>query len=425
MATEKIKALRGTNDILPDAVHNWQFAEGTAREVFGAYGFREIRTPIFELTGLFIKNIGETTEIVEKEMYSFKDKKGRDLSLRPEGTACVVRALIEHSLPCSGPGQKLFYIGPMFRYERPQEGRSRQFHQIGAETIGGTNPYADFELICLLSDFLATAGLRNFNIQINNVGSPECKQRYTQKLLAFLEPSRGALCPDCQRRMTANPLRILDCKVPECKEICKDAPGLRNSLGDDILKNYETLEGLLRQSGIAFSENDRLVRGLDYYTETVYEVSCPLLGAKDAIAGGGRYNNLVENLGGAPTGAAGFGIGIERLLLALEKENALPAKPGMDVFVAYTGETTFSEAGKAVRTLRQARLSSEILWGMRPLKAQFKAANGVGARFLLLIGEEEMGSNQYKIKNMESGQETLIPAGSLAQWAEATKKQSK
>ncbi len=417
MSTPRVSAVRGTNDILPDAVHRWQWLEGLARERFRAYGFDEIRTPIFEVSELFAKHIGESTEIVEKEMYSFQDRKGRDLSLRPEGTAGVVRAYLEHRLAAAGGLVKLYYIGPMFRYERPQEGRSRQFHQIGVEALGSMSPHTDFEIISLIYDLYRTAGLKALEISLNNVGSPECKARFTRALVAYLEPQKSALCPDCLRRLEKNPLRVMDCKVETCRQCVAQAPRLRESLSPECLQRYETVQGLLTRAGVPFRENDRLVRGLDYYNETVFEVSCPLLGAKDAIAGGGRYNHLVESLGGPPTGAAGFGIGIERTLLALERDGALPAEPGADVFVAYTGPDLLPEAFAAARALRALGLRTEVPHEARSLKNQFKAANLRRARYVVLVGEEEKAAGKLRIKNMESGGEELLDAGALDPWA--------
>lgn len=418
MAKKQIKAVRGTNDITPENIAGWHFIEKKAREIFSNYGYGEMRTPIFELTELFEKNIGETTEIVEKEMYSFSDKKGRNLSLRPEGTASIVRAYNEHNYFAQGGMQKFYYIGPMFRYERPQEGRSRQFHQIGVEAIGTYSPNTDFELICLLHDFLTAIGLKQFSINLNNVGTPECKQAYTEKLRTYLAPLKDQLCPDCVRRLDTNPLRVLDCKVPSCKQATTDVPLLKDSLNAECLERFATIQRLLDNANIPYTLNDKLVRGLDYYTETVFEVSCPLLGAKDAIAGGGRYNNLVENLGGKPAGAAGFGLGMERILLALGKEDAMPASPVPDVFVAYTSKDLVEKAMEIALLLRRQGVKTEIMTEPRALKAQFKAANASGARFMAIAGQEEIEAGQVKIKEMESGSESMLDLDQIQQWAQ-------
>lgn len=425
MSRTQIKAVRGTGDILPEQVSAWHFIENQARRIFKLYGYGEIRTPIFELTELFIKNIGETTEIVEKEMYSFSDKKGRNLSLRPEGTASVVRAYNEHRHLSTGGIRKFYYIGPMFRYERPQEGRSRQFHQIGAEVIGSDNACTDVEIISLLHDFLRNIGLRQFTITLNNVGTPECKIAYTEKLRSYLADKTDKLCPDCVRRVTTNPLRVLDCKVPTCQQASSDAPLLSESISDDCANRFASVQAMLRRCDIPFSVNQRLVRGLDYYTETVFEVSCPLLGAKDAIAGGGRYNNLVENLGGRPTGAAGFGIGMERILLALEKENALPTPEVPDVFVAHTGANVLETSLEIAHSLRRVGMTTEIITEPRGLKSQFKAANAIGAKYMLIAGEEELSKQEIKIKNMKTGAEEFISLSALDNWAKTIKQDTK
>ncbi len=307
-----IKALRGTYDILPQESGLWQKVEQNAIELFAKYGYNEIRTPAFERTELFVRSIGEATDIVEKEMYTFQDKKGRSLTLRPEGTACVVRACLEHKLLAQqGALQKLYYLGPMFRYERPQAGRQRQFNQIGVEMFGTYSPLADVEVIAMMVRFFESLGLKGLSVNINSLGDAESLGNFKENLRKFFEPQLKELCTDCQRRFEKNILRVLDCKNPDCKKIAAspEVPTMRNSLTEEAKQHFESVLEILGKIGISYNENEKLVRGLDYYTHTIFEVTHNSLGAQDALGGGGRYNNLVREFGGPPTGAVGFACG--------------------------------------------------------------------------------------------------------------------
>ncbi len=406
-----IKALRGTYDILPPESGLWQKVEQTARELFSRYSYSEIRTPAFERTELFVRSIGEATDIVEKEMYTFQDKKGRSLTLRPEGTACVVRACLEHKLLAQqGALQKLYYLGPMFRYERPQAGRQRQFYQIGVELFGTYSPLADVEVIAMMVRFFESLGLKGLSVDINSLGDAESLVNFKENLRKFFEPQLKELCADCQRRFEKNILRVLDCKNPDCKKIASspEIPTMKNSLTEEAKQHYETVLEILEKTGISYKENQKLVRGLDYYTHTIFEVTHSSLGAQDALGGGGRYNNLVEEFGGQPTGAVGFAIGVERLILALKNlETFAPGQTNSVFFVSFD-EPALTENIVFAEELRKAGITAVTGYKKQSVKAQMRQANNLGAKWVIMRGEEERAKNSVKIKNMETGEETVI-----------------
>jgi len=403
-----ISGPRGTRDILPDSSGWWQYIEAVARDVCRLYNYREIRTPIFEHTELFLRGIGETTDIVQKEMYTFQDRGGRSITLRPENTAAVVRAFLEHKLYADTMPTKLFYIGPMFRYDRPQAGRLRQFHQFGVEAIGAPGPIVDAEIIVLAMQFFQRLGLTDLALHINSVGCPACRPVYRQKLQAALRDKLPELCADCQSRFERNPMRILDCKNERCQALSQDVPSLTDCLCSECHQHFETLKELLRAANISFHHDPRLVRGLDYYTKTAFEIQYAPLGAQSAICGGGRYDGLVEECGGPPTPGIGFAIGLERVLLALEKQGLMfDTVSRLDVFVAPLGQAV-PQAFAVVSRLRQAGFSCEIDLLNRSLKAQLKQANKLAARYVVMIGEDEVRTNQVLLKDMNSGEQQLI-----------------
>ena len=406
-----IKALRGTYDILPPESGLWQKVEQTAKELFAKYGYNEIRTPVFERTELFIRSIGEATDIVEKEMYTFQDKKNRSLTLRPEGTACVVRACLEHKLLAQqGALQKLYYFGPMFRYERPQAGRQRQFHQIGVEMFGTYSPIADVEVIAMMIRFFESLGLEGLSVNINSLGDAESLGNFKENLKNFFEPQLENLCADCQRRFKKNILRVLDCKNPDCKKIVSstEVPTMRNSLTEEAKQHYETVLELLEKIGIPYNENQKLVRGLDYYTHTIFEVTHNSLGSQDALGGGGRYNNLVKEFGGPPTGAVGFAIGVERLIIALKKLEKAATTENTSVYFVSFDELALIENIVFAEKLRKAGITAITGYKKQSMKAQMRQANSLGAKWVIMRGEDERLKNSVKIKNMETSEEKVI-----------------
>ncbi|WP_425061190.1 Histidine--tRNA ligase [Sporomusa carbonis] len=405
---------RGTKDILPDSCGYWQYVEQTIREVCRSFAYQEIRTPVFEHTELFLRGIGETTDIVEKEMYTFADRGKRSITLRPENTAAVVRAYLEHKLYAGPQPTKLFYIGPMFRYDRPQAGRYRQFHQFGIEVLGAKGPAVDAEIISLAVRFFNKLGLNDLKLFINSVGCPECRPVYRAKLQEFFRDKVPNLCADCQSRFDRNPMRILDCKNETCTTHSQGAPHMVDCLCEECTSHFNGLKELLTAAGINFVTNPRLVRGLDYYTKTAFEIQYAPLGAQSAVCGGGRYDGLVAECGGQPTPGIGFAIGIERVLLALEKQALLPViTSAVDVFVAPLGIKTQAAAFKLLTELRQAGITADMDFMDRSLKAQMKYANKYPAKFVALIGEDELEQDKVMLKNMETGSQELINRAEL------------
>lgn len=408
----KISAIRGFKDILPHEAPLWQYIEDTARRVFANYGFKEIRVPIMEKTELFSRGIGETTDIVEKEMYTFLDRGEESLTLRPEATASIVRAILEHHLHIANPILKLFTIGPMFRRERPQKGRLRQFHQIDAEVLGTEDPRIDGEVIVMLMHFLREVGLKQITLEINSLGCPACRQNFREAVQSYLQSRTSSLCPDCNRRLQVNPLRVFDCKVELCKESLKEAPLITDFLCLPCRHHFQHLQESLMICEIPFVVNPKMVRGLDYYTRTAFEVTTDELGAQNAVAGGGRYDGLSEELGGPHIPGIGFAIGCERLL-SLLPETSTVNNTKLEVFIVPLGEEAQKLAFQLSHRLRLRDIKTDMGSGDKSLKWQLKQADRVGARFCLLLGENELKSGQYILRDMEKGNQKLIPAAEL------------
>jgi len=397
-----IQALRGTKDILPDEISIWQRIETIGRDIFYIYGYNEIKTPIIEEASLFARSIGDATDIVQKEMYAFCDRGGRNIALRPEATASIVRSYIENSLAQSTKGSKLFYIGPMFRAERPQQGRQRQFYQIGLEAIGSDNPFVDAEVIALAVRFLERLGIKKFHVKLNSLGCQKDKISVIEKHKENLKPHIEKLCETCKARFDKNVLRIFDCKEVSCRAIVENVR-IEKALCDECASHFEKVKAGLDAIGIKYTIDHKIVRGLDYYTRTVFEITQESLGAKDAICAGGRYNNLVRELGGKDTPAIGFAFGMERLVLALGSSGEIKAEGGgVNTFVAVTGEQLYSEAFKLTESLRNAGIASEIDYDAKSLKAQMKKAEKLGAKFVIIVGEEEFKKDRVVLRDMKS-----------------------
>lgn len=397
---ESIKRVKGTRDILPDDVAAWQAVEDTARAVFDLYNFREMRFPIFEKTEVFARSIGETTDIVEKEMYTFTDRGGESLTLRPEGTAPAVRVFVENSLYNMGGVQKYYYAGPMFRAERPQAGRFRQFHQIGAEVFGSDDPAVDAELILMLSDFFTALGVNDIVIALNSLGCAKCRPSFREALQEYLNNKRESLCENCQRRVDRNPLRALDCKAESCKQVAKDAPSIDKFLCDDCSTHFTGVKKLLAELEAPVRLDPRLVRGLDYYTRTAFEVTSGRLGAQDAVAGGGRYDSLVEQFGGPPTPAIGFALGMERLINILGGE---ADSEDIDVFLVAAGHEAEVAVFELAHRLRAEGFAVDRSFGGGSMKSQMRRADKSGARFAAIIGEAELASSSAILKDLKKG----------------------
>ncbi|MEN6430397.1 MAG: histidine--tRNA ligase [Coriobacteriales bacterium] len=404
------RAPKGTVDMLPSTARAWEFMTKTAQDLFGRYGFEPIYTPLFEHTEVFTRGIGEATDIVSKEMYTFEDRSGRSLTLRPEGTAGVVRAALEHGLAAQGSSAKLYYAGPMFRYERPQKGRMRQFWQIGAEVLGAAEPSTDAEIITLLVRFFESVGipLDRMTLLLNSMGDEACRPAYRERVRQFILQKGAELCEECNRRADTNPLRAFDCKNPECVAVMAEAPLLRDSLCDECAEHYESVKRHLDLVGIAYVEAPRLVRGLDYYTRTVFEVQVTHgLGSQNAIGGGGRYDRLMQEYGGPPTPGLGFALGFERTLLALEAAGVdVGAAPRTDVYVAAVDADVRPAAFVTAARLRDAGMAASLDHQARSLKSQFKQADRLGARLVVVIGPDELASGQVTIRNMDTKDET-------------------
>lgn len=394
---------KGTKDILPDTSFKWQYVENIARKITRLYNLKEIRTPIFEHTELFERSVGETTDIVNKEMYTFLDKGGRSITLKPEGTAGVARAFIESLSNCALP-VKMYYITPAFRYERPQAGRLRQFHQFGVEVFGAAGAETDAEVIMLAKDFLEAAGINSLKLEINSIGSGETRNNYNKVLKEYLIKNSDKLCALCRARIEKNPLRVLDCKLDSCKSVLKEAPKTIDYLSQEDKEHFERLRSILDENNIKYSVNPYLVRGLDYYTKTVFEfIPQTVTSAQETVCGGGRYDNLIESLGGKPTPAVGFGLGLERLLLVLENAGVNIEDTGkLDVFVAFA-DGLIDEAIKLTGELRKAGISADYDQTGRSLKAQLKYADKQGAKYCITIGGDELNTGNFPIKNMQNG----------------------
>ncbi len=407
-----IRGIKGVKDILPDEVGRWQVIEAEARRLAEVYGFREIRVPIFEVTELFARSIGASTDIVEKEMYTFQDRDGTSLTLRPEATAGAVRAYIEHNLSASPTSQKLYYFGPMFRHERPQAGRLRQFHQFGVESFGCAEPAADIEVVSLLWRFFSTLGLPDLTLEINSLGEAGDRPAYKIILLDFLKKREEALCQNCRRRMATNPLRVLDCKVPECQAATESAPKLTDHLSATARGHFDAVLAGLKTLAIPFTLNPRLVRGLDYYTLTTFEVTCSHLGAQNAVGAGGRYDGLVETLGGPKTPAVGFAVGLERMVLALPSA-ALPA-PSKLVYVASFGSQGLPAGQRVLYDLRAIGIQANTDLRASSLKSHLKQADRLGASLTVIIGDDEAVKDLVVIRDMTTKEQVELPLSSVA-----------
>jgi histidyl-tRNA synthetase len=397
MPSNKIQAIRGMNDVLPDEARLWERFEDTVRDWLRAYGYRNLRTPILEKTDLFVRSIGEVTDIVEKEMYTFVDAlSGESLALRPEGTAACVRAVIEHNLLYAGP-QRLWYWGPMFRHERPQKGRFRQFHQVGVEALGYPGPDIDAEHLVMCARLWRALGIDGIELDLNTLGDAASRSRYRRRLIHYLESHERRLDADSKRRLHANPLRILDSKNPEMAELIAGAPKLADDLDEESLGQFEALQGLLRVNGVSFRINIRLVRGLDYYNGAVYEWACDRLGAQNAVCAGGRYDALVESIGGKPAPACGFALGIERLLALLGDGAGRPA-PGPDVYLVRAGAAAESHGALVAERLRDGGIAVVLHCGGGSFKSQMKRADASGARYAVIVGDDEAAAGVVSVK---------------------------
>jgi histidyl-tRNA synthetase len=421
-----IKAVRGTRDLLPPDTDLWNRVDAKVREVFARYNFHEIRTPIFEDTSLFSRSVGEETDIVSKEMFTFDDKaraqseKTQSLTLRPENTAGVVRAYIEHGLDKRGTLQKLYYIGPQFRRERPQKGRYRQFFQIGAEVIGpptagSESPARDAEVLEMLATLLDEVGLRGWSLQLNSVGCADDRARYNTALREALQPVVHQMCADCQRRAETNPLRVLDCKVPEDQPIIEKLPKIGEYLDEGCRAHFEEVKKMLDAVGVAYSINERMVRGLDYYTRTTFEFTHGGLGAQSAVLGGGRYDGLSESLEGPKAPGIGFAIGEDRLVLALQSQGQEDAAK-INAFVAPLGNGMNAAALKLARELRRAGVSADLGDETFRLKKSFELAEKAGAQYIVIVGENEVAADQFAVKNLTSSEQVTVPRAELAQF---------
>lgn len=408
-----LTGIKGFNDILPGEVRKWQHVEKTARRVFETYGFSEVRVPVLEKTELFARSIGDATDIVEKEMYSFTDKGGNAITLRPEGTAGVIRAFIEHKLHAADSVAKLYYMGQMFRYERPQKGRYRQFHQIGVEVAGVSDPKIDAQVLTMLCHFFAELGLPEPRLQINSLGCHECRPEYRKKLREFLSERLESLCDDCKRRYETNPLRALDCKAVGCREATVGAPSVLDHLCAGCEDHFSRTKKYLDAAGTGYDINPRMVRGLDYYTRTTFELVTGLLGSQSAVAAGGRYDRLIEELGGPALPGIGFALGVERVVFLLDGEG-FESRP--DLFIAYHGEAAGDAAFLLMCRLQRKGISVELDYEGKSLKSQMRRADKFRARYTLIIGEDELARGKAALKEMDRGvqEEVVLDADAIA-----------
>lgn len=401
---------KGTKDVLCEDAYKWHYVENAARQTAANFGFKEIRTPVFEHTELFLRGVGETTDIVTKEMYTFLDKGDRSITLKPEGTAGVARAFVGGVQQNGTLPYKMYYITPVFRYERPQAGRLREHHQFGVELYGSSSPLADVEVITLAKSLFDTLGLKDLTLNINSIGCPECRAKYNAALKEYLGSRLNEMCRECQSRFEKNPLRILDCKDENCKKITADAPKVLDFLCDECKSHFEGLKAGLDAVGIEYSVNPQIVRGLDYYTKTVFEFVSNAIGAQGTVCGGGRYDKLVEEVGGKPTPAVGFGMGLERLLIVLESQGLLEKAPkeNVDYYLASIGENALNFTLKLANKLRQKGKSVEFDLMSKSVKAQMKYANKIEAKYVIVVGDDEILSGKVRVKDMASGNEEEI-----------------
>jgi histidyl-tRNA synthetase len=409
---EKITAIKGIKDILPEDSSAWNRIESIARQVFGSFGFREIRVPIMEKTELFKRSIGETTDIVEKEMYTFRDRDDELLTLRPEATASIIRAYIEHNMHSFDQITKLYTMGPMFRRERPQKGRFRQFHQIDVELFGDEKPQSDAEVIFMLIHFLQSTAIAELSLEINSLGCKSCRPVFSQAIVNHLKGSEKALCPDCQRRMNTNPLRIFDCKVEACNSVIAKAPQILDYLCTGCKEHFAQVKSFLTVLNVNYGINPRMVRGLDYYTRTAFEVKSGLLGAQNALAGGGRYDGLVSFLGGPEVSGIGFAVGVERLLACLP-DNEKNIKFQTDLFIAALGERAQNIAFGLTNELRRNGISTEMDYNGKSLKSQMKRADKLNSSFTLIVGDKEMDEKRVELRNMNTKNQQILSMNNL------------
>ncbi len=425
---ESIQAVRGMNDILPDQVGWWQKVENAAREVLENFGYREIRTPVLEKLDLFARSIGESTDIVEKEMYAFEDRNGERLAMRPEATASIVRSYVQHSLHVDSAVRKLYEIGPMFRHERPQKGRYRQFHQIDAEVFGSDSPMIDAEMMHMLRMFLDRIGISGVILNINTLGCPECRKTYREILKDFLTAKGDQFCPDCLRRRETNPLRVFDCKVERCQALLESAPMLIDHIDEECRAHFDAVKDYLEKLGTRYVVNPRIVRGLDYYMRTTFEVITDRLGSQNAIGGGGRYNGLVRDLGGPDVPAVGFAIGMERLIMLLQQEHSEKVRAPqvratgqvritdddkIRFFIAGLGEHPRAAAFLLVQQLRGLGLEAEMEYEGRSLKSQMRRADKSGARYVIILGEDEMMRREIQLRDMLTKTQRILPLDNI------------
>lgn len=402
--------IKGTEDVLPGESYRWQFVEDVMRKQAQSYGFKEIRTPVFEHTELFNRSVGDTTDVVQKEMYTFETKGGESVTLRPEGTAGAARAVLEHGVYNDGYPIKAYYFTSCYRYEKPQKGRQREFHQFGIEVYGAPSYFADAEVICVANSIFDRLGVMNLRLEINSIGCKECRPNYHKALKEYFNAKRDCLCETCLSRLDRNPMRILDCKNKECAEIAKAAPIVLDYICDDCRTHFDGVKSCLDAARLRYHINPRIVRGLDYYTRTVFEFISSDIGAQGTVCGGGRYDGLIEELGGQHTPSLGFGMGIERLLLLLDSQNIeIPQPPVCDLYVVGLGENAKLKAFNIIEGIRSSSLIAEGDIVGRALKPQMKYANKIKARFLIIIGDSELENNKAKLKNMETHEERDIP----------------
>jgi histidyl-tRNA synthetase len=415
----KYKSIKGTKDILPAFTPDWQRIEETSRKIFGLFGYREIRTPIIEEAALFTKSVGEDTDIVKKEMFSFTDRGQRNISLRPEGTAPIVRAYLENNLEKKEPFQKLYYIGPMFRAERPQAGRMRQFHQIGVEAIGSNSPALDAEVISAMIKLLDACGIKNYKLKLNNLGCRDDKKKLSRVLKGIFsdKTNQKLLCEDCKRRAKTNPMRILDCKVESCKAVVREQFKRSDFLCEDCKLHFTDVVRYLKLLKIPYAVDPFIVRGLDYYTRTVFEVTCGELGAQNAIAAGGRYDNLISDMGGPEAGACGFALGFERMMMVsdIQKNSPMRQLAPMNVFVATLGAAANEKGFTLLEELRSAGISADIDYGKGSLKSQMRAADSLGAAFVLIIGDDELTKGEAVLRDMKTKEQVSIKFEDIVQ----------
>lgn len=408
------EAPKGTKDIYGAYMDEWQRVEKIMRGICEDFSIGELRTPIFEHTELFLRGVGETTDIVQKEMYTFKDKGDRSVTLRPEGTAGAARSYIEHGIYNNPQPTRFFYIGPMFRYENTQKGRQRQFHQFGVEMLGSYSPALDAEVISVAAELLKRLGINDVMLKINSLGGPECRQKYNKALREYIGSNIDKMCDDCKSRFEKNPLRVLDCKEEKCQHIIADAPVVLDYLGPECKEHFETVKAILDEMGIKYEVDDKIVRGLDYYTRTVFEFVSSGIGAQGTVCGGGRYDNLIAECGGQPTGAAGFAVGIERLLLVLEAQNGeFEKKNERDIYIGAIGQKGLVKGQGIAYRLRQAGVKAECDSVGRSVKAQMKYANKIGAAYSVILGDNEIDNDLVKLKNMETGEEEEVKVSAL------------